>query len=47
MKCTNKFYPKMFVAGSGAGQEQRAKAEKTRDVRVFTGDAKLPWVVMQ
>lgn len=37
----------MFVAGSGAGQVQRAKRENYRDGQVFMGDAELLWVMMQ
>lgn len=37
----------MFVAGSGAGQVQRAKTENYRDGQVFMGDAELLWVMMQ
>lgn len=47
MKCIIKLYPEMFVAGSGAGQVQRAKTENYRDGQVFMGDAELLWVMMQ
>lgn len=43
----NKTLPRNFVAGSRAGQVQRAKREKNRDGQVFTGAAELLWVMTQ
>lgn len=37
----------MFIAGSRAGQVQRAQTEKDKDGQVFTRDAELLLVMMQ